>query len=294
MNCETARDLLSAYHDNELSPETAERLSQHLADCRVCREELTGFRSLSRLTVSLPEPSAPPSWSAVEEQLTGQPSQPLAVQVTGPEKSSRQRRGIAIALSLVAMLAVGLFWFLNGEESDEPGESHDHGKHLAVNFDRYLTLFPDQPQKAQQVLVSHYRGKAVTIEQAAARLPYRPLAAAGPPPGYELDAAYLLDMPCCQCLQAIYGDSAGGQLALFEHEADQPIWFGKRPALTAECAGMNCRIVQFDSRLAFTCPLGPRYATVIGARDLEEVIRIVEYYQLQNNQVSLRPRPTLH
>ena len=280
MNCETARDRLSAYHDRELSTETAERLRQHLVDCSVCREELAGYQTLSDLAGSLSDPGIPPSWSAIEDKLTSQPPQPVAHQVVKPAGVSRRRRLLAIAGSLVAIVVVTVIWFFS------PEETHDHSKHLAVNFDRYLTLFAEQPQEAQQVLVTHYRGEAVTMEQAATRLPYRPIAAAGPPPGYELDAAYLLDMPCCECLQATYTDSDGRQLALFEHEADQPIWFGNRPALSAECAGMTCRIVQFDSHLAFTVPLGKRFVTVVGAHDLEEVLQIVEHYQRVQPRIS--------
>ena len=287
MNCETACDHLSAYHDGELSAETAERLSEHLADCSVCREELAGYQALSDLAGSLSDPGTPPAWLAIEATLTGQPPQALARRASFSGKPAKRRRMVVVT-SLTAMIAIAVVWFFS------PGETHDHGEHLAVNFDRYLTLFPEQPAQAQQVLVSHYRGKAVTIPQAAQRLPYRPLAAASPPPGYELDSVYLLNMPCCQCLQTIYTDQAGGRLALFEHEADQPIWFGKRPALTAECAGMACRIVQFDSRLAVTCPLGPRYATIVGVRDLQEIVRIVEYYKSPPDQLTWQKRPRRH
>lgn len=281
MNCEKARELLSAYHDGELPTETAEQVGQHVQQCSVCGEKYRGFQSLSELAKSLSDPENPPAWSTIEDQLVHQDSR-TTLKRLAPLKNAKNWRRMLVAAAGLLILVITFVW------STQDEEAHDHGPHLAVNFDSYLTLFSQQPQEAQHVLVHHYQGEPVSISQATRRLPYRPLAAIGPPPGYEFDTAYLLNMPCCKCLQAIYINADQHRLALFEHEADQPIWFGDRPALLAECGGTTCRIVQFQSHLAVTCPLGVRYATIVGARSLEEVVQIVEHYRPKGTSVARR------
>src|SRR5690606_36109468 len=107
---------------------------------------------------------------------------------------------------------------------------------------------------------------------------YRPVTVGETPPGYSLKSVFVMNMPCCTCLQANFTRKTGGLLAVCEHDGEQSQWFGDRPAIMATCHGHPSRLVQVDSFLAVSCPCGPRYLTIVGARDLEEVNRLVEFW----------------
>jgi anti-sigma factor RsiW len=54
MTCPEVRDLLSAYMDSVLPAGEANRVSNHIESCPVCREELAALRLVSDLVGSLP------------------------------------------------------------------------------------------------------------------------------------------------------------------------------------------------------------------------------------------------
>ena len=66
MNCRTICEHLSAYLDDELAPELAERVREHLASCATCRTELDSLRELTGVLHALPHEPAPES---VEQEV---------------------------------------------------------------------------------------------------------------------------------------------------------------------------------------------------------------------------------
>ena len=65
MNCLQIDELLSAYYDDELSPESHASLRAHIEGCPTCAERLEEFQRLTALSAQLHD-AAPPShfWSA--------------------------------------------------------------------------------------------------------------------------------------------------------------------------------------------------------------------------------------
>ena len=104
----------------------------------------------------------------------------------------------------------------------------------------------------------------------------------GLPPGYTLDKVYLLKMPCCTCTQVVCRKEDGQSISIFEHDADQPVWFGRRPTVECRCHDMPTSVVQVGDRLAATWKNGQRYVTIIGANDLKEVTDFVAYLSGMN------------
>jgi len=176
-------------------------------------------------------------------------------------------RSVAVAAS-VALVAISVGLLLHR------GRDSDHAA-VAATFGRYLDEFGRSPDQAQQVLLSSYDGRAVDIEEAARTLRYYPATPETLPDGFARDRVYLLKMPCCTCVQTIYKNDAGTCLAMFEHVDDQPVWFGDRPTITAQCHGMPTSLVQVDDHLAATWNRQGRYITVIGARNVEQVAQLV-------------------
>lgn len=268
MQCREVIELLSAYYDGELPSEKAAAIADHVAVCADCAAELETLHKLSGLTMKLDQPSAPRHvWPRIEAQLNASQS-PVTPPAMPAQRASRKT-----LFAVVALLLVGLSWIAFTQ-----WHTHEHHD-LTVNFGHFLDTFEQAPDEAQQELVEHYSGVPVEIADAVRELKYRPVVANGLPPDYEPAQAYLLKMPCCRCLEACYHRKDGGMLCVFEHDIDQSVWFGDRPASSKVCAGKPTRLVKVDSCLAATWQQQQRHITIIGAKDVDEVTRLVAYFE---------------
>lgn len=271
MQCREVVELLSAYYDGELASDKADAVAEHVAVCEHCAAELETLHKLSDMTRKLDQPSPPRHvWPRIAAQLNA--SQPPVTTTATPSQRASRKKWIAVA----ALLFVALSWI-----GYQQWHAHEH-RHLAVNFGQFLDLFQQAPDEAQQELVEHYSGVPVKIADAVRELKYRPVVAYGLPPNYEPAQAYLLKMPCCRCLEACYHREDGGMLCVFEHDLDQPVWFGDRPMSSKVCSGKPTRVVQVDGCLAATWQQQKRHITVIGAKDIEEVARLVAHFDQQS------------
>ena len=86
-------------------------------------------------------------------------------------------------------------------------------------------------------------------------------------------------MPCCTCVQTICRRDDGQVLAIFEHDKEQPVWFGDRPCVETQCSGCPCSIIQADRALVASWKPNKRRLTIVGARDLEEIAHLVGHLQ---------------
>ena len=266
MKCGEVIEFLSAYYDGELSSDKSATVADHVAACANCAAELETLHKLSILTMKLDQPSPPRHiWQQIDSQLNRR--QPTVV---AARRASRKT-----LLAVAALLLVGLAWV---------AYTHWHGHehhHLAMNFNHFLDTFEHAPDEAQRDLVKNYLGVPVEIPDAIRELKYRPVVADGLPADYEPVRAYLLKMPCCRCLEACFHRKDGGMLCVFEHDEDQPVWFGDRPTSSNVCSGKQTRIVQVDGSLAATWQHQRHHITVIGAKDVAEVSRLVAHLEQQ-------------
>ena len=148
-----------------------------------------------------------------------------------------------------------------------------------MNFSQYLEEFSEQPDTAQQILLTKYDGRPTTLQEATRVLGYEPVAARGLPEDCVLDKVYLLNMPCCTCAQVMCKNKEGQSIAIFEHAIDQPVWFGDKPKVECLCHDTPTSVTQIGNRLAATWKEGERYITIIGATDLDEVTEFVAHFQ---------------
>jgi hypothetical protein len=271
VNCNRVNELLSAFHDAELAPEVRQAVAAHLEGCPKCAADLADYRRLSDVAARLTRPEPPDQWAAIERQLAASSAAPRR----SPSSFRLPARRLAIAASVALAAGLGAAAYYGWLS---PSAVRD--QHLAMNFDSFLSRFEEQPQVAEQVLLTSYNGRQVDFDEAARLLGYRPVMARGAPPGYVVDAVYVLDMPCCKCPQVICRGDDGQRVAIFEHESDQPIWFGDRPAIDATCGGTSMRIVEVDTDLlAATWSSQERRVTVVGARNVEEVAQLASYLE---------------
>jgi hypothetical protein len=271
VNCETARDLLSSYYDRELSPEQEREMRAHIADCPDCARRLAEFGELSELTAQLRNPEVPlETWPAIASALDADERQRAGVMPTW-WLARRPRAAIAATILLAAAIGLASYWLWRQFEPHAV---------MAATFDTYLAEFETAPRQAQQVLIDRYEGQRVDLARGG--LPFDANAPAELPGGYARHETYVLKMPCCVCTQTIYKNPSGAVVALFEHAAEEPGWFGNRPAIHAMCHGTPTSVVQVADRLAATWKCGPRYLTVVGAQNVEQVAQIVAVLDRQS------------
>lgn len=258
MNCREAQEQMSAYHDGELSELVAVQVEAHVHSCQECSEHLRAFRELTCLSATLRAPLVSrDAWPELSAEIGH--SQRIAptfrLRITRPSL----RWASAAALILVC----GLVAFVLALQSY-------HSHNLSEAFDHFLVAFSRSPSQADDVLSNLYNGQPVTASEAERLLKYRPAVYRGLPAGYSLKSAYVMKMPCCTCFQANLTSKDGG-IAVFEHDGEQQEWFGDRPSTEVICQGQPTRIVQADSYISATCPCGPRYLTIVGAKDVEQL-----------------------
>jgi Putative zinc-finger len=271
MNCERARELMSAFYDQELEPDVEAVVREHLENCPECTQHLGQFKELSKLAADLRQPEVPAGmWSAIDASLDAQRRRPGRAGAWWPRHSRA-----AIAAVLLLGTSVALFSYLTRQPTDEHRE-------MAETFNQYLDTFHKQPENAEQVLLAQYDGRLVKPEQVAELTKFDPNAPDKLPQGFSRSGIYVLKMPCCTCAQSIYKNDKGHVLALFEHADQQPSWFGDRPTITAECHGKETCLVQMHDQLAATWKCGTRYLTVVGARDVEHVVELVRFLDQKN------------
>jgi hypothetical protein len=264
MKCSEVRELISAHFDDELPPDVSTEVAKHLAYYLPCATELNGIRKLSELNKNLPTP-APPSgfWHSIREQL----DEPIRI-----TKStwSFNRQTIACTVAALVLIAAGLFWF-----GPHLGRQHEHDAEFAAVFHRYLEEFHDSPLAAQDVFSAKYDGQMVKVNEATKLVGYRPAVADRMPRGYQIISTHVWKMPCCICVQCLCKREDGSTFAIFEHDEDEPEWFGERPRIDARFSGKSCQLVQLNGRLAVSWKLSNRYLTIIGAKDLREINDLV-------------------
>jgi hypothetical protein len=270
MNCESVRELMSAYYDQELSPDSEADMREHLNHCPECAQQLAAFADLSKLAANMRQPQVPAGmWSSINASLDAERQGRATSNVP-----TRRLAQVAIAATLLVVATAAVLAYVNRHAT------HDH-QEMTETFGRYLDRFEQRPEQAQDVLLARYQGRLVAPGRVLGEVNFEPNAPAELPQGFARSAIYVLKMPCCTCTQTIYKNSHGTVLALFEHTDQQRSWFGDRPTITAQCHGKATCLVQLQDELAACWKSGPRHLTLVGARDVEQVSELVAYLDAQ-------------
>lgn len=120
MQCERARDLLSAHVDGELALADREAIEAHIATCRLCRDILDDYRRIGRAVVTEGRQHVPPmlvsrisrALDVIEDREAPAPG--AADTRSGPRLASRARLwlGRAAAVLLLCALSAGGAWWV--------------------------------------------------------------------------------------------------------------------------------------------------------------------------------------
>jgi hypothetical protein len=271
MNCADAQTLLSAYFDGELSEASELELRDHLRQCARCSAELDSFRQLSTLAHGLYTPQTPDSiWRQLEVRLD---EDDLPLSSTSKKHSSYMAARLLV-LAATLLVAVGLGWF-----TYETWFGHGERDAFAAEFGHYLEAFHRDPEMAQEMLIAKYDGVAVDSTQAIQLVGYRPATANATHNEFRVKSTHVLKMPCCTCVQTVCERADGSTVVIFEHDDENPEWFGDRRETTAHCSGKRCRLFDIQDQIAASWKMGGRHITAIGVRDAGEVSHLVSWLQ---------------
>jgi hypothetical protein len=269
VNCSDIQARLSAYHDSELSNDEAAEVSAHLSCCPTCAADLASFEQLSGLSRKLTDPPVPVHlWDELQSKLRHGVGGSRASNTS--DSKGRPVRLLAISATVLVAIGIGVV----GYRSWNTANVHHH---LEDNFTNFLNEFESRPDNAQQVLLASYEGRSTSLPEATDAIGYQPVAATRLPAGCTIDKVYVLKMPCCTCAEITCRNENGHHLAIFEHDIDQPVWFGDRPTINCICSNVPTTVVQMGSKLAATWKEGKRYITIVGANSLEEVTEFVDH-----------------
>ena len=276
MDCVEVKELLSAYYDGELSSSAQDAVARHVEECDTCSGELARFESLSAMAANLDMPAPRREiWLELQRQLDEEGrDEKVAVKRVGDTSRSSGPIPRFVGLAATVLLAVGMgvfgysTWFGHGEHTD-----------FTDKFGHYLEQFNRDPDSAQQFLLAQYENQRVDAERAIVHVGYRPAVAKGLPDGYTVATNYVMNMPCCTCVQSICERSDGSTFAIFEHDDEETKeWFGDRKEMSTICSGKKCTFVEMDDYMAVTWKRDNRHITVVGTRDLVEVNQLVAWF----------------
>lgn len=268
MDCLTAKNRLSGYYDGELTVDVAALVRAHIDECADCRKEIAAFGRMGTLVMTAEVPvSSSRLWARILILLEDafRPNPALT-----PGRAGIQFRVTAVVLAACLLLGLGI-WRI-GHWS---GDGHDDHAEMTVNLGEMISGFASDPVAAIDRLSTHYQGVEVSLDTAESLLGYRPAVGNSLPAGYQLTSTRVLKMPCCTCSVSICTRQDGSTFVVFEHNEEQPLWFGDAPSISAKCGGRVCSVVEMPEQLAVTWKSGMRQMTAIGVEGLEEVASLM-------------------
>ena len=276
MDCLAAKNHLSDYCDDELTVDRAALVRAHIDECADCRQELAAFERMGALVASVEVPvTSNRLWARILILLEGasRPNRAFT-----PGRTGIPFRASAVVVAACLLLGLGIWRY--GHWS---GQGHDDHAEMAVNLGEMISGFASDPVAAVDRLSTHYQGIEVSLETAESLLGYRPAIGNRLPTGYQLTSTRVLKMPCCTCSVSICTRQDGSTFVVFEHNEEQPLWFGDAPSISAKCGGRECSVVEMPEQLAVTWKSGLRQLTAIGVEGLEEVAILIAAVDTENS-----------
>ncbi len=117
MNHDEARELLGAYALDAIPPDEALAVSEHIADCPICQEELSDYRKVAAGLAPLATVPPPEIWDRIASELGTAPEPLRLVRSTAPRRAARTTWALRAAAAVAAIALAVLGWqvsHLNG------------------------------------------------------------------------------------------------------------------------------------------------------------------------------------
>ncbi|MDV6031492.1 MAG: zf-HC2 domain-containing protein [Phycisphaera sp. RhM] len=295
MDCQEAAAQLSAYFDDELASDVADRVSQHLESCQTCQAKLQSFAAIRKLSTQYREPSAEaPSWETFAARMNA--AQP-AVQLA-PDQTPCGRRRLKDVVIIIAALAASVVILLSirqPERSDEhvvaQQHSHSHAGAMAgmpsapIDFQDVVLDFSQDSSLAVDSFASKYEGIEVSIDDVEKDLGFQPHAKKSLPIGVQLVSTRLLTLPecncaegeclCgpdgCNCVACVCQRPDGSTYMLVEKCKSQKVSFGNLPVQLVRYGDKTIQVTKSEDGIAVSWEGSHARMTAIGLRDASEL-----------------------
>jgi hypothetical protein len=257
MSCDQIQELLSRFHDGEVTRSERARVEIHLGTCPECAGELAAIAEVSEMIHVADEPPASANlWQSVARVLEHRRRLPSRWFVGG-----FARLGVAAVLCLAA---VGGAWLLFRARS--PVEHTG-----TVVADAVVDLGP---------FLDGLAGKepkpAMSLRDAARQVSFRVVDSTNLPDGYCLEGCCVCRCGCCNLLECKYKRGAE-RLVLVQSSEAEPVHYGDRPVLETRVHGKPARIVQCKGRLAVSWETHGTVLHLMGPHDLSELVHLMDY-----------------
>jgi len=298
MNCEQARELMSAYFDDELNGFTGESQNEvrgHIASCEACAQELRSFEQLCQLAAcQTTRRFTPPSWESIAARLDGASSRTLAAGSDSVDPAARDARltwtrRMAIG-GLLTLAASALLFFSLRVPQHHDGTSASQASVATINLQPLIELFNTDADKAFATLASRLPTAEVTLAKVEAEFG-RPTfvqtsASSNSLPGNaQLVSTKLLQLPYCKCPKGACTCGPGGctcvaclcerpdgsTYLVLELCKSQAITFGDLPVQLVKRRDRNLQQVEANGTLAISWEQGGGRLAAIGIRGSQEI-----------------------
>ncbi len=267
MDCQTARERLSAFVDEELHDGAQRKaLEDHLERCPHCAAERDNFVAIGELARSpIPVPSEI-MWRELAKRVNSGENPSLVGRTSWWQAGISRRWALAASLLLVATVGwTGYRWAARKWGNSMP----------VADLSQFLDQFENDPDGATELLVTQFRGEAIDLKSDATELGFKPLSGRLAANGLSIQTSHVLNMPCCRCVHCTCHSDDNKALTVLEHAGEQPVSFGHRPIERKSCGGRDCQIVRVGSRLAVSWKEQGRRITVVGLGDLSDVEQLM-------------------
>jgi hypothetical protein len=255
MNCEQVLEMLSQFHDCELSRADRAGVEIHLGGCPACASELATLAELSEMVRATTEPEAPPDlWGKIARRMGGRG----AVRRLGHLRL-RSWRAAAAAAILLALVGVGWLSYQSASHRVAPAP---------VDADNVVDLGPYLDN-----LTVAATQRRLSPQEAARNIDFPILTAAKLPEGYALKGCCLMECGCCSLCECKY--ARGSESLLLVQCKNQPVQYGGRSVLETHVRGKPAQVIQCRDRLAVSWESRGTVLHLVGPTDLSELLQLM-------------------
>lgn len=230
--CDRIRPLLSPRLDRELTEEAEQHVSEHLATCSACLNELREIVRGREFATSLPRVVPPASFRRqLLHRLAERPNTPIA-------RPSWRRPAFALAAVAVVLLGTAGAWQVSRVPDDS---ARTNSPIVAISDPFHIERLTEAVGTARefQVLAAQYQLREVNVEEALKQASFKVLCPHQAEPGETLNERHLTELRACPL---VHLSSLRGQhrIVVLQQPADWPIVYGGAPVEHATIAGQPC------------------------------------------------------